>query len=101
MKRERGANTRRSTAQQRAGEYATKGDRAKIRGLFESTGLNEYVKLLDGPSSMIDKTAFDNDLLGILSDLDICGNIGNDPNVNGQRKVSSRGFKRKPSMPNR
>lgn len=50
---------------------------------------------------MIDKTAFENDFLGILSDLDMCGNIRNDPNTNGQRKVSSREFKRKPSMPNR
>lgn len=83
------------------GEYATKGDRAKIRGLFESAGLSEYVKLLDGPSSMIDKTAFDDDLLGVLSDLDMCGAIGNGANANGQRKVSSRGFKRKPSMSNR
>lgn len=71
-------------------EYAVKGDRLRIRGLFEFAGLGEYVKLLDGPSSMIDKTTLDDDLLGVLSNLEMCGAIGDNVNANGQRRVYSK-----------
>lgn len=72
-----------------------KGNRADVRSILQKADLTNYVKLIDGPSSMISSTAEDNHLLEVLKTLEMCGTISSEANDRGMRRVSSLGYRRK------
>lgn len=72
-----------------------KGNRGGVRSILQKAGLTDYVKLIDGPSSMISSTAEDNHLLEVLKALEMCGTISSEVNDHGMRRVSSLGYRRK------
>lgn len=75
-----------------------KGNRAGVRSILQKAGLTNYVKLIDGPSSMISSTAEDNHLLEVLKTLEMCGTISSEVNDRGMRRVSSLGYRRKHTL---
>lgn len=72
-----------------------KGNRAGVRSILQRAGLTNYVKLIDGPSSMVSSTAEDNHLLEVLKTLEMCGTISSEVNDRGMRRASSLGYRRK------
>ena len=69
--------------------------RLEVRSVFERAGLEEYVKLIDGPSSVIPDTLEDDNLLASLESLGMAGKQTGKPDWQGRRRVNSKGFSRK------
>lgn len=82
-------------AARRIGSLVGEGDRARARSILRRTGLTDYVKLIDGPSSMIESTPDDDYMLDVLTDIGMCGTVSERVNDEGKRKVSSLGYRRK------
>lgn len=80
---------------QRISALVKKGERAKAKSILQNACLTNYVKLIDGPSAMIELTPEDDELLKLLTNLGMCGKITKKTNSNGKRKVSSLGYHRK------
>lgn len=72
-----------------------KGNRAGVQSILQKACLTNYVKLIEGPSSMIHSTVADDYLLEVLSALEMCGAISSEVNDRGMRRVSSLGYRRK------
>ena len=69
--------------------------RLEVRSVFERANLEEYVTLIDGPSSVIPDTLEDDNLLAALEGLGMAGKQSGKPDWQGRRRVNSKGYSRK------
>lgn len=75
-------------------KYGDKKDRDRVTKCFQSAGLKDYSKLIEGSQTMIPASDYDNAMLSSLFKLGMCGTISASINAMGLRKVYPKGHKR-------